>query len=185
MNMENLKKRNFKIVKYFKTHYYNWKFTIYIMFILVFSLLIIDNATKIYAINHLPSDGTPINFIPGFIDWELVNNAGSAYGHNSNHLGLAISLAILVTIIVVCFFIFMNEPMYIISLGVILGGDFGNLINRIWNNGMVTDFISWNGHFIFNFADACVSIGLAMLFISIITVEFILEPKYKKRESHD
>jgi signal peptidase II len=50
-------------------------------------------------------------------------------------------------------------------MGMQLGGALGNLIDRVTNNGQVTDFISVGNFAVFNIADASISVGVAVLLI--------------------
>ncbi|HEV2653715.1 MAG TPA: signal peptidase II, partial [Ktedonobacteraceae bacterium] len=63
---------------------------------------------------------------------------------------------------------------YKIVFGMIIGGALGNLIDRFHNGGVVTDFISFripgiNYYFaVFNVADACISVGVVLLFLLVL-----------------
>ena len=63
---------------------------------------------------------------------------------------------------------------YKLIFGLIIGGALGNLIDRAHHSGYVVDFISFNipqfnFHFaIFNLADAAISIGVVLLFVTLL-----------------
>ena len=73
---------------------------------------------------------------------------------------------------------------YKIIFGLIIGGALGNVIDRIHNGGYVVDFIAFripqiNFYFaIFNIADACITIGVVLLFVFIF---FSRRPSHEKR----
>ncbi len=52
-----------------------------------------------------------------------------------------------------------------ISLGLMLGGAVGNLIDRLLFDGYVTDFISVGRFAVFNVADASISVGVVVLIV--------------------
>jgi signal peptidase II len=54
-----------------------------------------------------------------------------------------------------------------LALGLQLGGALGNLIDRLRYQGHVTDFISVATFPVFNIADASISIGVAILILSV------------------
>jgi signal peptidase II len=54
-----------------------------------------------------------------------------------------------------------------IAMGLQLGGALGNLYDRIFNVGEVTDFISVGNFPVFNVADASISVGVLVLLLGI------------------
>lgn len=69
-----------------------------------------------------------------------------------------------------------------IAMSMQLGGATGNLIDRL-TIGHVTDFISIGTFPVFNVADACISVGAAILFLGILIMEN--NERRKKRETSD
>jgi len=71
---------------------------------------------------------------------------------------------------------------YKLIFGLIIGGALSNLIDRVRHGGYVVDFISFNipqlnFHFaIFNLADAAISVGVVLLFITLL-FESVLKPE--------
>ena len=63
---------------------------------------------------------------------------------------------------------------YMLFFGLIIGGALSNLIDRVRHGGYVVDFISFNipqlnFHFaIFNLADAAISVGVVLRFITLL-----------------
>ena len=66
-----------------------------------------------------------------------------------------------------------------LAMSMQLGGAAGNLIDRL-TIGRVTDFISVGKFAVFNVADACISVGAAILFLGVWMME--MAEKRKKRE---
>ncbi len=172
-----------KFVNHFRKRDFNFKLKFFILFPIICILIIFDNFTKIIAKNNLIEEKT-IKFIPHFINFQLITNRGSAYGNNSNNFELTIILAVLMTLICIIGFLFFYEPLYIISFTLLVAGDLGNLINRIWNNAYVIDFLSWEfikPYFIFNFADMFITFGVILFIFSLLFIEFWLEPRFNKK----
>ncbi|MBQ3792595.1 MAG: signal peptidase II, partial [Clostridia bacterium] len=75
-----------------------------------------------------------------------------------------------------------------VSISLILGGGIGNMIDRIFR-GYVVDFLDfcafpkiWN--YVFNVADACVCVGVALLVLALILGE-VRNAKEKKKGLSD
>jgi signal peptidase II len=69
-----------------------------------------------------------------------------------------------------------RQPLIQIILGLILGGAFGNLIDRV-RLGYVVDFIQVGWFPIFNVADSAISVGAALLML-----QFVREELAQRRE---
>lgn len=95
------------------------------------------------------------------VNW---NNTGAAFGLFPSG-GLAFTLvAIVVSLAIIYYFprVPGSQPILRLALALQLGGAIGNLIDRIWL-GTVTDFVSVGTFPVFNVADSCISIGVALL----------------------
>jgi signal peptidase II len=68
-----------------------------------------------------------------------------------------------------------NEWAIRLAMAMMLGGAVGNLIDRLIQ-GTVTDFVSLGTFAVFNVADACISVGTAILILAV----WISERKQKK-----
>ena len=153
---------------------YNFRFII-----LIISLVAIDLISKSFAINNLLFGESSTTFLP-FIELLLIYNSGIAFGIFDNSGMLASNILLLVTLIILCYLIWMiiYEPQknkkY--SLSIITAGALGNIIDRVID-GQVTDFLHLEilnfSFFIFNLADAFITIGA----ILIIYFEIIYKPK--------
>lgn len=132
-------------------------------------VLVLDQASKVLASEHLPE--APIILISGFFDLTLVHNRGAAFGLFSGlpdglrELFL-ISIAVLVGVIFVNILRRSSNLLECLSLGMILGGAVGNLLDRL-RFGWVVDFIHLHWHDlsfpVFNIADSAISVGVVFL----------------------
>ena len=133
-------------------------------------LLMIDQIIKLW-VNHFMNLYDEIKVIPHFFSIHYVKNTGAAFS-------ILEDSTILLTIISVIVIVFLHKiikeeknlsKQKILSYGCILGGIFGNLIDRIIHHGVI-DYLSFQfGKYdfpIFNFADISIVCGvLFMIFI--------------------
>jgi signal peptidase II len=137
------------------------------------AVIVIDQVTKQIAEAQL-SLHEPVNLIPYF-DWYLTYNTGAAFSLLADAGGwqrwLFTVIAIVVSAVIVQWIRKLphEDSLTALSLGLILGGAIGNLIDRILL-GHVIDYIQvWLGSYpfpAFNIADAAISVGAALLILS-------------------
>ncbi|KAF5295730.1 hypothetical protein FQA39_LY12903 [Lamprigera yunnana] len=86
--------------------------------------------------------GQTKEFIPGFLNFEYTLNLGSAYGVNSDSIGLTVSLASIITIIGIIAFIFINDKKWLIPLSIFLAGSLVIRLDNTKVNQEEIDFIA-------------------------------------------
>ncbi|HIL86903.1 MAG TPA: signal peptidase II [Candidatus Marinimicrobia bacterium] len=145
-------------------------------FFLPFFIVLIDQLSKILVhakINLYDS----FTVIPSLLDFTYIRNEGIAFGINfSGSKMLFIIFPILITFYLIS--LLKNKEFEDntsqIALFLIIGGAIGNILDRIFR-GYVVDFIDFhiNGAhwYIFNVADASVTIGLLFLLYSSILIK--------------
>jgi signal peptidase II len=145
----------------------------YIFLILVAgTIILVDQLTKAYIRAAFTGpEGTQM-WAPW--DWLLpyarivhVNNTGVAFGMFQGFGVVFAALAALVSLAIIYYFPQVPEEDRVLrlSMSLMLAGAVGNLIDRITNNGMVTDFISVGSFPVFNVADSSITIGVIVLII--------------------
>ena len=146
----------------------------------------IDRLTKWLVTSNMKLNDT-IHLIK-IGDTEVLNfyyclNNGAAFSKLS---GQTILLIVITSLVILGLLFLMitkrvKRPVYMAAVSLIIGGGIGNLIDRIFNNGLVVDFIDVRiiNFAIFNFADICAVCGAGMLMIVVI-VDEIREKKRKK-----
>jgi len=129
----------------------------------------LDQLSKLWVRNNLPE----IELLPGFLDFIYVKNYGSAFGllANQTFLLIAITIASIIIILLLLRYLSPVTNLSIVSIGLILGGALGNLIDRL-RFGYVIDFIDVHLQNLFhwptfNLADAAVVIGIFIFIYSI------------------
>ena len=137
-------------------------------FLYIFIFIVLDLFSKHLALNYL-SHSTPIEFIP-IIDFYLTFNSGIAFGFldlvsraMSNILTFA---GILIVVYMLLLLKHENDNTKKLALSIIIGGALGNIFDRL-PDGYVTDFLHLKinnfSFFIFNIADASITIGAVLL----------------------
>lgn len=122
--------------------------------------------------------------LPGPIDFSMVWNRGMSYGmFQSEGIGRWILSFIMLAIALGFLRWLLSAKGWLLklSLALVIGGAFGNLIDRV-RFGAVIDFINAGAlHFpwVFNVADAAISVGAVLLFAD----QFVLSGR-KQAKSH-
>jgi signal peptidase II len=137
--------------------------------ILILSFITLDLVAKAFAENALIYGQSEQTIIP-FIDLLLIYNSGIAFGifNSDNSYGSYILLVVTIMISFYLIWMIVNETntMKKYALSIITAGAFGNIIDRAIDN-KVTDFLHLEilnfSFFIFNFADAFITIGAILL----------------------
>jgi signal peptidase II len=109
--------------------------------------------------------------LPGPIDLSMVWNRGMSYGLFQSE-GLGRWLLVVVMLVIAVGFLywlvrFADHWLLKLSLAMVVGGAFGNVIDRI-RFGAVVDFINAGDLYfpwVFNVADAAISVGAVLLFV--------------------
>lgn len=136
--------------------------------ILVF---LIDIITKQIVV-HFLKEGQSILLIPNFFSFTYAKNTGVAFSLLEGNIPFIIIMTVVVIgVIVSCLKEVKKRWMDIVGYGLILGGAFGNLFDRIVY-GYVIDFLDFDifgYHFpIFNLADSGIVIGVILLCVASI-----------------
>lgn len=158
----------------------------YIWLLISAFLVGIDRLTKWLVISNMELSDT-IHLIK-IGDKEVLNlyyclNSGAAFSKLS---GKTVFLIVITSAVILWLLFLMitkkvHRPVYLASISLILGGGIGNLIDRIFNDGKVIDFIDVRiiNFPIFNFADICAVCGAGLLMLTVI-IDEIKEHKRKK-----
>lgn len=131
-------------------------------------VFVLDRWTKLWALQHLQL-GSSRPVIGQLVAWTLVENRGAAFGLFSGAT-IAFIVAAVVSIGALLYSLRRRPPVIVqIGIGGLLGGALGNLYDRILTHRVV-DFIDvrlWS--YVFNVADIGITLGAAVLVISLWT----------------
>lgn len=132
----------------------------------------LDLWSKSAVFDWLMEHNGSFSIIDGFLRLVMATNDGAAFGLFAGHIGwlTVISCVALVIIFVVFLFGGARQRLVHVTLGLFAAGVCGNLYDRIFNNGLVRDFIDvyYRQHHwpAFNVADSLLCIAVALGIIS-------------------
>ncbi|MGH2559294.1 MAG: signal peptidase II [Thermomicrobiales bacterium] len=129
-------------------------------------VLLLDQATKWLVIRAL-GPGEPehrVELIGSALAVHYVQNSGAAFGLFRGQTALLTAIALLVVGGLVVSYARHRAPSLTLALGLglLIGGAFGNLIDRL-RFGYVVDFVSVGIWPKFNVADSAITVGVALL----------------------
>ena len=121
--------------------------------------------------------GETFQVIDGFLQLVIARNSGAAFGLFSGNPYLLAAISVIALVVVLGVFLFSgtHNRLVHVALGLFTAGICGNLYDRIFNNGLVRDFIDVyyrDSHWpAFNVADSLLCIGVGLLIISTFLTE--------------
>lgn len=131
-----------------------------------------DQYTKYFiSTNFQLGEGT--DFLKGFIDIQYIHNTGGAWGILSGNTIILLLMTIFVMGLLIFFLIKVGNKSKLLfwAITLVVSGGIGNLIDRIFREGNVIDFL----HFeffptfpVFNIADIAVVTGAGFLILYLI-----------------
>ena len=131
--------------------------------------ILLDQITKFLASIYLDN----IDIIPAFFSLTYVENKGAAWGILNNSTIVLVGISVIVLLLISKYISSTIEftKLSVVSYGLLIGGIFGNLVDRIFR-GFVIDFLNFNilgyNFPVFNIADTIIIIGFLLLFIDVI-----------------
>lgn len=139
----------------------------------------LDIWSKSAVFNWLLKKEEPFfSIIDGFLRLVVAENSGAAFGIAAGHryFLVTVSMVAIAVILFLFFFTRVEHKIMYVALGLFIGGVAGNLYDRIFNNGMVRDFIDivyWPGkHWpAFNVADSMLCVGVGLMLVSSFLTE--------------
>lgn len=153
------------------------------IFISTFCVLF-DQLSK-YFLGHFLYLNESVSLIPSFFSITNVRNEGAAWSILAGRQNFLIFISLLALFILYNYFVKGKTLKRVEqwSYGLLFGGIFGNLLDRIIR-GYVIDFFDFTVigyHFpVFNIADICIVIGVLFVIISL----WKEEPKHEKNRSN-
>lgn len=149
---------------------------IVLTFIIVIGWIIADLFSKQYIASHFQV-GEAKTIIPNFFWLFYIRNQGAAWGILSGHQELFVLIALIAGVVMIYYYVKArsDQRMLRIGLAMLFGGMVGNVYDRV-ALGYVRDFLAFNifgYHFpVFNVADMGVTIGMAVILLSLAIEEY-------------
>ena len=145
--------------------------------IIIAAAVLIDQLTKYLAVEHIR--GQTVSVVPGLFSFEYTTNKGMAWGLLSDRRWIFIALSIIALAFFGYIYFRAKRPHFLfrLSLGLVLGGGAGNMIDRLFRRGGVVDFIKTDfiSFPIFNAADSFITVGAVLLGIYLIFIDHKME----------
>lgn len=116
--------------------------------------------------------GESVVLVPGLLDLTHITNDGGAFGLlGGSRTVLLLGSALAVGVVLWMLFAGPASRLATSGCGLILGGAAGNLFDRL-TAGAVTDFVHFSFWYVFNAADAAITVGVvALLFSTLLSDE--------------
>jgi signal peptidase II len=128
-------------------------------------VLVVDQVTKHAVVSGIGA-GETRSFLPG-VHLVHVRNTGVAFGFFSGGGALVLVFTLVALAVLIGYFaVHPDRPWLWLPTGLLLGGAFGNLIDRI-GDGAVTDFIKLPHWPAFNVADMSITFGVLALVLAL------------------
>jgi signal peptidase II len=148
------------------------------MLFIIAALIVIglDQYTKhIIVVSFLPGESRV--FIPHALYWTYVQNHAGAFGMFGTQPWLLVGMALVVLgIFWYAFREFAARSVLVrLAFGGIVGGAIGNIVDR-FHYGYVVDFIDARWWPVFNVADSCITVGVALLILTTFRRERATRP---------
>jgi len=154
--------------------------------IVAIAVIIADFVSKFLAVRFVKPQGS-VEIIDGILNFTYVENKGMAFGALQDARWIFITVSA-VMILVIAFLIWKyraKSKMFDLTLGFILGGGIGNMIDRI-TLGYVVDFIDFCAFdfwkWVFNVADAAICVGTALLVVYLLFFDKVFSVKQEAKD---
>lgn len=140
-----------------------------------------DQITKYIVITNMEL-GQTVGFINGFLDFTYIHNDGGAWGMFSGYRAmlLGVTAIMMIAILVLLIKNGKKSKLFFWAGTLIISGGLGNMIDRIFRDGKVIDFLhaTFIDFPIFNVADCAVVIGAGLLILYFV-IDMIKESREK------
>ena len=151
-------------------------------------LLGADQLTK-YLVSTGFALGERREFLNGFIDLTYIHNRGGAWGllYGKTYILIPITVIVMTVCIILYKKYGKKNKLLFWAIMLVLSGGIGNMIDRVFRDGNVIDFL----HFeflpsfpVFNVADCAIVVGAGLLILYFL-IDSVKESKQKSAEKAD
>lgn len=136
--------------------------------LLAISIVFADQYSKYYFQTHmLPGESIPV--IENIFHITYVLNPGAAFGILQHYTGFFVLVALVMSAAVIYYYprIPAGYTLMRLGIGLMVGGAFGNVIDRI-KTGYVVDFLDFRIWPVFNIADIAIVSGVCCIFFNVV-----------------
>jgi signal peptidase II len=126
-----------------------------------------DQLTKVWAVAELSGRGR-VDLIGDLLGLRLTRNSGAAFSLATNATWALTLVAVVVVVVIVRMTRRIGSRAWALTLGLLLGGAVGNLIDRLlrqpgFARGHVVDFLELPHWPVFNVADSCIVVSAVLI----------------------
>jgi signal peptidase II len=137
--------------------------------------LLLDQATKVIAVETLQGRGVVDAGVGGILEWQLIRNTNAAFGL-PGFTGMFVIVSIVVLVVVARALPRTDRLSLAFAYGLVTGGAMGNLVDRLlrepgFPDGGVVDFIKIGWWPRFNLADIGIVVGAALIVLLMFLVD--------------
>ena len=130
-------------------------------------VLALDQLAKAWAVRAL-GNGRSIEVVGELVQLRLFRNPGAAFSFATGSTWIFTVVATVASIAIVRASRRLGSALWALALGLLLGGALGNLVDRLFREpgfarGHVVDFIDLPRLFVFNLADAAITLAAALI----------------------
>ncbi len=163
-----------------------------IYFWIILAVCVLDQLTKVWtmdmiaAANNISADalanGCTKPLFEGVLHLTYLENPGMSFGLLADHRWVFLTLSAVGILALLAYLIYIKgeDRLLSVSLALVIGGGIGNMFDRL-TLGYVVDFFDFRlfsfWKWIFNFADACVCVGAALMILAVLL-------SYKKEQKN-
>ena len=149
-----------------------------VLWCLAVGVVVVDQLTKAWAMSAL-ADSRRISLLGHWLGFVLVRNPGAAFSFATGWTWVFTAVAVVVTVVVLRVSRRLGSMWWAATLGLVLGGAVGNLIDRLARDpgifrGHVVDFIDYGGLFVGNVADIAI-VGAAAAIMALSAAGFEID----------
>ncbi|MEO0108944.1 MAG: signal peptidase II, partial [candidate division WOR-3 bacterium] len=113
-----------------------------LLLLVALAALVLDQVSKYLIVRYLQHPGNSTQVLGRFVIFELIYNRAGVFGIQFGRSLTYLIFPILGILLVILFASSAQHPGFSVCYGLILGGAFGNLIDRLFRPQGVVDFIS-------------------------------------------
>lgn len=140
--------------------------------VLLVVLYLGDQLSKLAVVTHMV-EGQAIPVVDGLLWWRFIRNPGAAFSMGESVTWVFTIIMAVVAVIVLYYLPRAGTRGWILALFGLLAGVLGNLTDRLFREpgfgrGHVVDFVSVPHYAIFNVADACICVSIAVIAILVL-----------------
>ena len=130
-------------------------------------VVLLDQLTKAWAVLAL-GDGRRVEVLGSLVELQLFRNPGAAFSFATGTTWIFTIIATVVTVVIVRISRRLGNAWWALALGLLLGGAVGNLLDRLFREpgfarGHVVDFVDLPHLFVFNLADASITVAAVLI----------------------